>query len=103
MDLETYEDSVLSEQMIGDDECFLVEGNSTIFFWSMETPFVWNYPLQSKPQWWKHPMRFVETLPESVLKPVTISTGMTIQVPLFIKKDDVIKLSTADRSYLGRV
>ena len=28
MDLETYEDSVLSEQMIGDDECFLVEGNN---------------------------------------------------------------------------
>ena len=28
MDLDTYEDSILSESMIGDDECFLVEGNS---------------------------------------------------------------------------
>jgi len=26
-----------------------------------------------------------------------------VQVPLFIKKDDVIKVSTDDRSYLGRV
>jgi elongation factor P len=39
----------------------------------------------------------------NVLKPVTISSGITIQVPLFIKKDDVIKISTSDRSYLGRV
>jgi elongation factor P len=39
----------------------------------------------------------------NVLKPVTISSGLTIQVPLFIKKDDVIKISTNDRSYLGRV
>jgi len=39
----------------------------------------------------------------NVLKPVTISSGLTIQVPLFIKKDDVIKISTGDRSYLGRV
>ena len=28
MDLESYEDSILSDQMIGDDECFLVEGNT---------------------------------------------------------------------------
>ena len=39
----------------------------------------------------------------NVLKPVTISTGITVQVPLFIKKDDVVKISTSDRSYLGRV
>jgi elongation factor P len=39
----------------------------------------------------------------NVLKPVTITSGITIQVPLFIKKDDIIKISTTDRSYLGRV
>jgi elongation factor P len=39
----------------------------------------------------------------NVLKPVTITSGITIQVPLFIKKDDIIKISTSDRSYLGRV
>ena len=39
----------------------------------------------------------------NVLKPVTISTGITVQVPLFIKKGDVVKISTSDRSYLGRI
>ena len=28
MDLETYEDSVLDSEMIGEDDCFLVEGNT---------------------------------------------------------------------------
>ena len=35
----------------------------------------------------------------NVLKPVTTTGGITVQVPLFIK-DDVIKISTSDRSYL---
>ena len=39
----------------------------------------------------------------NVQKPVTISSGITVMVPLFIKKDDVIKISTDDRSYQGRV
>jgi len=38
----------------------------------------------------------------NVQKPVTIASGMVVQVPLFIKKDEVIKVSTADGSYLGR-
>ena len=38
----------------------------------------------------------------NVQKPVTVDTGITIHVPLFIKKDEKIKVSTADKSYLGR-
>ena len=38
----------------------------------------------------------------NVLKPVTISSGITVQVPLFIKKGEIIRISTSDRSYLGR-
>ena len=39
----------------------------------------------------------------NVQKPVTIDTGMVVQVPLFIKKGEKIRMSTADGSYLGRV
>jgi len=38
----------------------------------------------------------------NVLKPVTISSGISVQVPLFIKQDEIIKISTSDKSYLGR-
>ena len=39
----------------------------------------------------------------NVQKPVTIDSGMTVQVPLFIKQGEKIRVGTADGSYLGRV
>jgi len=38
----------------------------------------------------------------NVQKPATTETGMVVQVPLFIKEGEVIKVSTADGSYMGR-
>ncbi len=36
-------------------------------------------------------------------KPATIETGATIQVPLFIKEGDVIRVDTRSREYVERV
>jgi elongation factor P len=36
-------------------------------------------------------------------KPARLGTGITIQVPLFINKGDIIKVDTRDGSYLERV
>jgi len=38
----------------------------------------------------------------NVQKPAKLETGLTIQVPLFIKAGDLIRVSTADGTYLGR-
>ena len=38
----------------------------------------------------------------NVQKPATLETGLTVQVPLFIKEGEIIKVNTADRSYAGR-
>jgi len=38
----------------------------------------------------------------NVQKPATLETGKVINVPLFIKEGELIKVSTADGSYLGR-
>ena len=38
----------------------------------------------------------------NVQKPAKLETGMMIQVPLFIKAGDLIRVSTADGTYLGR-
>ena len=39
----------------------------------------------------------------NVQKPATLETGLVVSVPLFIKAGEIIKISTADGSYLGRV
>jgi elongation factor P len=38
----------------------------------------------------------------NVQKPATLETGLVIQVPLFVKEGEIIRVSTADGSYLGR-
>ena len=38
----------------------------------------------------------------NVQKPAKLETGLVVQVPLFIKAGELIKVSTADGSYLGR-
>ena len=38
----------------------------------------------------------------NVQKPATLETGLVVQVPLFIKEGEIIKVSTADGSYMGR-
>jgi len=38
----------------------------------------------------------------NVQKPAVLETGLAIQVPLFVKEGDMIRVSTADGSYLSR-
>ena len=38
----------------------------------------------------------------NVQKPAKLETGLTIQVPLFVKEGELIRVSTADGAYLGR-
>jgi elongation factor P len=38
----------------------------------------------------------------NVQKPATMETGLVVQVPLFIKEGELLKISTADGSYMGR-
>lgn len=38
----------------------------------------------------------------NVMKPATLETGLTLQVPLFIKEGDLIKVSTQDGKYVSR-
>jgi elongation factor P len=38
----------------------------------------------------------------NVQKPAILETGLQVQVPLFIKEGELVKISTADGKYLGR-
>jgi elongation factor P len=43
------------------------------------------------------------TASSTALKPATVETGAELMVPMFINEGDVIRVSTADRSYSERV
>ena len=103
MDLETYEDTILSEDMIGEDEIFLVEGNNYDILLVDDKAVRLDLPASVEATVIEAADAIRGDTAGNVQKPVTTSSGITVQVPLFIKKDDVIKISTDDRSYLGRV
>ncbi|WP_426754238.1 elongation factor P [Myxococcus sp. Y35] len=103
MDTRNYEQTFLDEKVLGDAKNFLKENiNVAVLFYNGKAIGV--------------------TLPNSVdlkvtqcdpgirgdtvsgaLKPATLETGYTVNVPLFIEEGDVLKIDTRDGKYLTRV
>jgi elongation factor P len=103
MDPETFDDVVLAERLLEDAQGFLSEGNSVdVLFVDNEAVQV-QLPASVEMEVTEAPDAIRGDTSGAALKPVTVSTGLIIQTPLFIKTGDRIKVSTADKSYLGRV
>jgi len=58
------------------------------------------------PSWVELQVRFtppsLSTQQDEVPKPATLSNGMEVQVPQFIKVGDVVKVDVATRKYIER-
>ncbi|MFP6901418.1 MAG: elongation factor P [Opitutales bacterium] len=102
MDIETYEDTVFGDDMIADDKQYLVEGNSYDILFVDGKAVKLELPAAVEVTVIEAPEGIRGDTASNVQKPVTIDTGMTVQVPLFIKKGEKIRVSTTDGSYLGR-
>jgi elongation factor P len=103
MDNETYEQTFISAALLGEQKRFLKEGNFChIMFYegkamSAELPFFIE-------------LKIIEAEPAvkgdtatGVTKGAVIETGTKVQVPLFVKEGDVIKIDTRTGKYLERV
>ena len=103
MDEENYEQMPLSDTQLGDALNYLKEGMSLeVLSYKGELVGV-ELPTAVE-------LEVVETGPgfkgntaTAGNKPAKLETGITIQVPLFINKGDVIKVDTRSGSYLERV
>jgi elongation factor P len=102
MDIETYEDTVLGNDMIAEDKQYLVEGNSYDVLFVDGKAVKLELPVAVETTVMDAPEGIRGDTASNVQKPVTIDTGMTVQVPLFIKRGEKIRVSTTDGSYLGR-
>jgi elongation factor P len=102
MDPSTYETITLNESLIGDSKQYLVE-NLKVEVLSIE----------GRPAQIELPSSVVLKVIESaegirgdsannVQKPATLETGKIINVPLFIKEGELIKVSTVDGTYMSR-
>ena len=102
MDPESYETITLNENLLGDAKDFLVE-NLKVEVLSVEGKAV-QVELPSSVQ-----LKVVESAEgvrgdtaSNVTKPAVLETGKTVNVPLFIKEGETIKIDTRTGAYMGR-
>jgi len=102
MDPENYETITLHDDLIGEAKQYLVE-NLKVEVLSIE----------GRPAQIELPSSVTLKVTESadgirgdsannVQKPATLETGKVINVPLFIKEGELVKVSTVDGTYMGR-
>jgi elongation factor P len=103
MDLEAYEQIVLEKETIGDNKYFLVENLEIEVLYYKGKPITVDLP---------NFVELVVTYTEPGVKgdtvsggtkPATLSTGLTINVPFHVNKDDRLKIDTRDRSYVEKL
>ena len=102
MDPETFEDVILGESLVEDAKDFLVETQLYSILHVDDKPISIDLPASIEMKVTESAEGIKGDTASNVQKPATLETGLTIQVPLFIKEGEVIKVSTAERSYMGR-
>ncbi len=102
MDPESFEQIELSETTLGDVKNYLTAGGKVDVLFVDEKPLTVEVPSAVN-------LKVVESADgikgdtaSNVQKPAKLETGLVVQVPLFVKEGETIRVSTADGTYLGR-
>ncbi len=103
MDNETYEDVCVSEDIIEPVKEYLIEGANYIVLFTDETVCSIELPAAITMEVTEAPEGVKGNSANNVYKSATMSTGLVVQVPLFITAGQRISVKTEDGSYLGRV
>lgn len=102
MDPESFEDFPISENIVEDQKNYLVENNLYDVLFINEKAIRIQLPAAVEMKVEEAPEAVRGDTASNVQKPITTESGLVVQVPLFIKKDEVIRVSTDDGTYLGR-
>ena len=102
MNTENYEQTKLSEEVLGDTVDFLIA--NVVFTIEMfeGRPVGVNPPLSLELEVVKTPPFLKGATQSASNKPATLETGITIPVPQFIKEGDLIRIDTREKKYLER-
>lgn len=104
LDQDNYEEVALDEKNIDEVKDFLKDGVIYTILYFSEKPISVTPPLFMQ-------LKVVETQPGvrgdtaqgGATKPAKLETGITVQVPLFVNEEDLIKVDTRDNSYIERI
>jgi elongation factor P len=103
MDLQTYDQFELSSDTVGDYSKYLMDGMELDAMVFEEHPIGIQLPATVE-------MKVEETVPgvkgdtaTGGTKPATLTSGLTVNVPLFINEGDTVRINTDSGEYMERV
>ena len=102
MDNDTYEQTPVSAEVVSDSKNFMIAGMDVDLLFDGEEVLDVRIPPHVN-------LKVIETEPgfkgntaTGATKPATIETGYTLQVPLFIEIDDILRIDTRTGEYVER-
>ena len=102
MDSTNYDQIIISKETVGDAVDYMLENADAIVAMHEGNPLFIELPASVE-------LKITYTEPglqgdrsSGGTKPATVETGITIQVPLFIKQDEKVLVDTRTGAYLGR-
>jgi elongation factor P len=102
MDLNTYETLSFDESLVGDNKDYMKEGQEVEILFVEGAAVSIDLPSSVELKVTQSSEGIKGDTANNPTKPATLETGITVQVPLFVKEGDVLKINTSDGSYVGR-
>ncbi len=102
IDPNTFEQVELSGTLIGDAKNYLTANGKVDVLFVDDKPLTIELPSAVTLKITESADGVKGDTASNVQKPAKLETGMMIQVPLFIKEGELIRVNTTDGSYLGR-
>ena len=102
MDLSTYEQVLIPIETTREKVAFLLDAQEyKVLFWNGKAIDI-DLPITVTLEVTYTEVGLKGDTVSNTLKPATLSTGITIQVPLFIEVGDMVKVDTRTKSYISR-
>ncbi|MFC5051122.1 elongation factor P [Rubritalea spongiae] len=102
MDLTTYETITLDKSLVEDSIDYLKEGLEVEVLFIEGNAVTVSIPATVELLVTESSEGIKGDTANNPTKPATLETGKIVQVPLFVKEGDILKINTEDGTYLGR-
>ncbi|MDR1435331.1 MAG: elongation factor P [Puniceicoccales bacterium] len=102
MNPETFEDTVLPMDLVVEQKQYLVPNYGYDLLFVDDKPVELRLPVSIEMKITESPEGVRGDSASNVQKPAKTESGLALQVPLFIKEGDVVRISTETGKYLGR-
>jgi len=102
MDPETYETITFQESFVSEAKDYLTENLKVEILYIEGRPATLEVPASVNLKVTESADGVRGDSANNVMKPATLETGKIIQVPLFIKEGEIVKVDTREGTYMGR-